>query len=340
MEILSAEKFNEFDLFCKNHPRGAFQQSPCWGNVKTEWQNEIVVSRNENGDIIGGISVLIRKIGFKSLMYACRGPVCDYNDEYVMSDIVKGIKALADKYKAYKFIMDPLVMADDNHMIATIKSYGFDIAEHADFHATIQPRYNYMLNYIKDLSEDELLLKFDRDTRYYIRYPQKKGVECKNLGIDGLKDFYEIYSKTGQRQGFTIRPIEYFEKMLNAFPDNVRLYMCYFEGKPLCGGVAVQYAGTTSHVYGCSNDELRNVRPTYLLQWELMKWALEGGCHTYDMQGVAPRPEDGEALYHVLKFKQNFTGEIIETAGEFTITFDSFYSNAIDFALKVRKMIK
>ena len=61
MEILTKDKYNEFDEFCAKHPHGAFQQSPRWGLVKTEWDNEVVVSRDENGAIKGGIFVLIRK---------------------------------------------------------------------------------------------------------------------------------------------------------------------------------------------------------------------------------------------------------------------------------------
>jgi len=274
-------------------------------------------------------------------MYACRGPVCDYTDKAVVMDLLEGIKQLAKKYKAYTFIMDPLVMVDDAQTIAFFKDCGLKITEHAPFHDTIQPRYNYMLRYLKDMTQDELMMKMNRDTRYYLRYPEKKGVVCKNLGLEGLDDFYEIYSATGVRQHFTVRPKEYFVKMLNGLGENCRLYMCYSpDGEPLCGGVAVQYAGTTSHVYGCSNDKLRNLRPTYLLQKYLMFWALEGGCHTYDMQGVATRPEDGEALYRILDFKSNFTGEVVETAGEFKITFDGLYEKLIDTALKIRTKIK
>lgn len=82
------------------------------------------------------------------------------------------------------------------------------------------------------------------------------------------------------------------------------------------------------------------MRPTYLLQKYLMTWALEGGCHTYDMQGVAPSPQDSVELYRILEFKSNFTGEVVETAGEFTITFDSLYAKAVDAALKIRRKLK
>ncbi len=340
MEILSKEKYTEFDEFCSKHPHGAFQQSPRWGIVKSEWDTEVVVVRDDEGQIKGGIFILIRKMGIKSMMYACRGPVCDYTDADMIKELLEGVKQVAKKHNAYQFIMDPLVMVDDADTIALFKSCGLDIHEHAPFHETIQPRYNYMLNYIKDMTIDEVVAGMDRDTRYKMRYPYKKGVEYKNCGLAGLDDFYKIYSETGIRQHFSIRPKNYFEKMVEAFGDNCRIYMAYYEGKPLCGGVAVQYAGTTSHVYGCSTAEMRNLRPTYGLQNELMTWACEGNCHTYDMQGVAPRPEDGEELYRILDFKSNFNGRVIETAGEFTITFDKLYAKAIDTALMLRKKIK
>ncbi len=341
MEILNKELYDEFDRFCAAHPQGAFQQSPRWHKVKTEWECEIVVSRDENNNIKGGIFLLIRKIGIKSMIYACRGPVCDYTDKEVITDLLEGVKTVAKKYKAYRFICDPLIMADDKETIEFFKSCGLKINENAPFHDTIQPRYNYMLRYLKGLTMDELMMKMNRDTRYYLRYPEKKGVVCKNLGLEGLDDFYRIYSETGVRQHFTVRPKEYFVKMLTGLGDNCRLYMCYSpDGEALCGGVAVQYAGTTSHVYGCSNEKMRNLRPTYLLQKYLMQWAIEGGCHTYDMQGVAPRPEDSEALYRILDFKSNFTGEVVETAGEFKIVFDPLYEKLIDTALKIRTKIK
>ena len=96
------------------------------------------------------------------------------------------------------------------------------------------------------------------------------------------------------------------------------MYMCYApDGRPICGGLSVNYAGKTAHVYGCSSDEheLRKLRATYLLQWEMMRWALSTGCRIYDMQGVAIRPEDSPQLYNVLGFKQNFTGEIVTPPG-------------------------
>ena len=97
MEILKKDLYSEYETFCLNHPKGAFQQSVNWAKVKKDWLHEVVVSRDENGKIIGGVSVLIRKIGPFGMMYAPRGPVCDYTDKTVMADLISGIKAIAKK---------------------------------------------------------------------------------------------------------------------------------------------------------------------------------------------------------------------------------------------------
>jgi len=71
-----------------------------------------------------------------------------------------------------------------------------------------------------------------------------------------------------------------------------------------------------------------------------MKWALSTGCHIYDMQGVATRPEDSEALYNVLGFKQNFTGEIVTTAGEFRVIYNAGVNVAVEAALHLRERMR
>ena len=190
MEILRKDKYDEFERFCSSHPHGAFQQSPYWGNVKTEWDSEIVVIRNGDGKITAGIFILIRKLGIKTMMYACRGPVCDYTDKAVISELMDGVKEVAKKHKAYVFIMDPLVTVDDEKTISLFKECGLTIKEHARFHDTIQPRYNYMLNYIKGMSIDELMAKSEL-------FADFKAVKEGNVWTTG-KSLYQATDIVGQ----------------------------------------------------------------------------------------------------------------------------------------------
>ncbi|MBQ5782708.1 MAG: peptidoglycan bridge formation glycyltransferase FemA/FemB family protein [Oscillospiraceae bacterium] len=142
MEILKKELYGEYEAFCLDHPNGAFQQSVHWAKVKKDWQQEVVVSRDSDGKIVGGVAVLIRKIGPFGMMYANRGPVCDYSNKAVMLDLVEGIKAVAKKHNGYKFICDPFVLAEDKETVQFFKDCGFSINENAAFRDTIQPRYN------------------------------------------------------------------------------------------------------------------------------------------------------------------------------------------------------
>lgn len=342
MEILKPEQYAEAEAFVATHPNGSFMQSPAWAKVKPNWKHEIVAVRDENGALRGTMSILIMPMGPGALMYAPRGPVCDYDDKALIAELLEGAAAVAKQYHAHILKMDPYLYEGDEKHIELFRSLGCDFTPDASFKDTIQPRYNYMLPYIKGLTEEELLAKFARETRYYIRYAPKQGVVCRH-GMECLDDFYKVYSETGERQGFSIRPRSYLQGFLDAFPEAARLYMCYSpDGEPICGGLSVNYAGRTAHVYGCSSDDhsLRRLRATYMLQWEMMKWALSTGCHVYDMQGVAITPEDSEALYNVLGFKQNFTGEIVTTVGEFRIVYNAAVNAALETALKVRSKLR
>ena len=342
MELLRPEQYGEAEAFVSQHRSGSFMQSPAWARVKPNWKHEVVVERGEGGRIKGSMSILIMPMGPGALMYAPRGPVCSYDDRETLTALLAGAAEVAKKYHAHILKMDPYLLAGDAAHIEMFRSLGCEFTPDAGFKDTIQPRYNYMLPYLEGLDEDGLLGKFARETRYYIRYPEKHGVVCR-YGSDCLDDFYKVYSETGERQGFSIRPKEYLAGFLAAFPTNARLYMCYApDSQPICGGLSVNYAGKTAHVYGCSSDdhELRKLRATYLLQWEMMKWALSTGCWVYDMQGVAVREEDSPQLYHVLGFKQNFTGEIVTTAGEFRVVYNPAVNAALEAALKVRSKLK
>ena len=77
----------------------------------------------------------------------------------------------------------------------------------------VQPRFVYCFDY-NGLSEDELMLTFKSDYRNRIRKAPKKGVEVKICGKEALDDFVRIMSETGERDGFSTRPKEYFAKIL------------------------------------------------------------------------------------------------------------------------------
>ncbi len=64
--------------------------------------------------------------------------------------------------------------------------------------------------------------------------------------------------------------------------------------------------------------------PTYLLQWEAMRWARARGCTSYDLWGVpdaelaeleAGFTTRGDGLWGVYRFKRGFGGVLRRSAG-------------------------
>ncbi|MDL2215503.1 peptidoglycan bridge formation glycyltransferase FemA/FemB family protein [Ruminococcaceae bacterium OttesenSCG-928-N02] len=342
-EILHPREYALYDEFVQKHKMGYFTQGTPWAKVKDNWGHEVVVCRNDAGEIVGGMLILIRKIGIKTMLYAPRGPICEYTDSDVLTRLLAGAREVAKKYKAYVLKMDPYVVEgceEEEAQVAAFAKAGCTFVRDAAFFATIQPRHNYMMTEIGGKTPEEVLKGFGGKTRYQVTMPQRKGVVCVNKGLEGMDDFYAIYKETGERQKFTIRSREYLEKIMNVWGEHARLYMCYFEGKPLCGGIAVQYAGKTSHLYGCSSEGMRNLNPTYLLQWGLINWALEGNCTIYDMQGIALREEDSKELAGVYVFKKKFTGRVVTTVAEFEVIYDKAYNRLANFAMKLRTALK
>lgn len=64
--------------------------------------------------------------------------------------------------------------------------------------------------------------------------------------------------------------------------------------------------------------------PTYLLQWEAMRWAASRGCTVYDLWGIPDEDETvledqfsirEDGLWGVYRFKRGFGGQIRRSVG-------------------------
>lgn len=341
MEILSPKQYAEYEDFCKQHPRGEITQSVHWHRVKNNWAHEIVVSRRADGSIAGGMSVLVRKTPFGSAMlYAPRGPVCDRGDRDTWDDLKRGADALAKKHHAHVFKIDPDIAESDDAFRAMMSDMGFRQFKGPEGFETIQARFNYRL-YLDGRDENAILMSLTQQTRRNIRIAQKHGVEVKVCGAEMLGDFVRIMRVTGERDGFNTRPQSYFERMLTALGAHCRLYMAFYEGAPVAGAITTNYAGKTCYIYGASDNVHRNVMPNYLVQWEMLRWAIETNCTVYDFQGVSGNIEDTESpIYGLYRFKKGFNGTLDELCGEYNYIYRPIAAKLFDVAVDVNERLR
>ena len=343
MRFVTDEKSKiEYKEFLEKHERCNFQQSPEWARVKDNWKNEIILAEDENKNIVGSLSVLIRKIPiFGNIMYSSRGPVCDIHNEKILNELTEGAKQLAQKYNAIVLRIEPDILSNDKEFRNIVEKLGYKIKDDAkNFREEIQPRYVFRLN-IKGKTEEEIFAGFHSKTRYNIRLATKKGVTVKEGTREDLSKFHKIMVETGARDGFIIRPLSYFEKMYdNLAPEHMKLLMAYYEGEPISGVIPIFYGNKTWYLYGASSNEHRNLMPNYLLQWEMIKMALKRNDDIYDLRGVSGVVDENHPQYGLYRFKKGFGAEFTEFLGEIYIPFNPLKYSLYKFSEKMFRTIR
>ena len=340
MRILQNKKDEEeYSDFLEKHERCNFQQSLEWAKVKQSWKREVILAEDTNGKINGSLMVLVRKIPFfGNIMYSARGPVCDIHNIEVLRQITEGAKELAKKYNAIVLRIEPDIKSDDTDFRNIMLELGYSIKDDAkNFRDEIQPRYVFRLD-TKNKTEDEIFKNFHQKTRYNVRLATKKGVTVKEGTREDLKDFHKIMVTTGIRDGFITRPLEYFEKMYDCLgPEHMKIFMAYYDGKPISGVIPIMYGNKTWYLYGASSNEHRNLMPNYLLQWEMIKIAISRKSDIYDLRGVPGIADDSNGLY---RFKKGFGAEYTEFIGEVYIPFKPLTYKAYKFSEKMFRSLR
>jgi lipid II:glycine glycyltransferase (peptidoglycan interpeptide bridge formation enzyme) len=100
------------------------------------------------------------------------------------------------------------------------------------------------------------------------------------------------------------------------------LLLALKDQNPLAGLIAFRNGDRSWYLYGASSDLERELMPTYLLQWEAMRWAKKYGCKLYDLWGIPDEDESvlesnfserQDGLWGVYRFKRGFGGQVIRS---------------------------
>ena len=341
-EFITEKTLPEYEAFVQSHPKGNFAQSYLWGKQKPMWQWDAIAVRGEDGAIRGSLAVMTRKVpGIgRTLMYGCRGPVCDLDDRETFSQLLDGAKVLAKKYKSYVIKIDPDVPSSNTAFSSMLQSFGFRAKEGGNNFEAIQPRYVFRLN-VEGKTEEELLANFHQKWRYNIRLAERKGVTVRICGKEMVPAFSDLMLTTGVRDGFVTRKPEYFAAMLDNLGEHARLYMAFDPNDtPIAGTLAIHYGDKVWYLYGASSNEHRNLMPNYLLQWRMIQWAVETNCRIYDFRGVSGDVSEDNPLYGLFRFKQGFGGDFTEFVGEMDLVLSPVIYWAVEHGTSVFKELR
>lgn len=171
--------------------------------------------------------------------------------------------------------------------------------------------------------EDELFENLKSKTRYNVNLAYKKGVKIyENSTQEGMSQYLEILQETIDRQGFYAHKPEYFQKMWDAFSDSgmIKIFNAVYQDKILVSWVMFLFNDVLYYPYGASRDLHREVMPSNLMMWEMVRFGKEQGCHTFDLWGSLGLDPDKDNPYHGFhRFKKGYGGEIMEFVGSYDL---------------------
>lgn len=312
-----------YSQFVREHSNCHFLQDPAWAQVKALWKWRGILALDDDGRILGAMSVLLRPLPLGChVAYAPRGPVCIRKDARVMESLTAGLKALAKQFKCLLTYLDPDEPESNEAFRMLMKELGYRERQSDDF-SGVQPQSVFRLS-LEDQTEESLLASFAQKTRYNIRLAQKRGVRVeqysggKEISQEALKSFDRLMQTTGERDHFLVRGSTYFEQLLHALKNDAVLYLAYLEERPIAGSIAIFYGDKAWYLYGASANEQRGAMPNYLLQWTMILEALKRECRIYDFRGVPGTGRTDDPLYGLYRFKKGFSGEHMRFTGLFT----------------------
>ncbi|RHB51093.1 lipid II:glycine glycyltransferase FemX [Exiguobacterium sp. AM39-5BH] len=224
----------EHDEFVKAHDRGDLLQLSSWANVKRQngWFAERIAVATDG--VTSGVALLlfkrVPKLPF-TLCYAPRGFVVDYDDVASLTALTEEAKRVAKANKAITVKIDPNIDRDEvPGLLTEMASLGFSHKGYGGGFDYAQPRFTMETDLRP--SEKEIFGKFHHKFRYNVRLAERKGIVCTEVGRDGLKTFADLMKVTGERDGFAIRGLDYFENLYDCLqPGDARLFLTKLEPK-------------------------------------------------------------------------------------------------------------
>jgi peptidoglycan pentaglycine glycine transferase (the first glycine) len=309
---------SQWDEWLENSPGGGhILQSYEWGEFKRRlnWRPvRLVLERDGQAVGLGQFLVFDTPLVPGTLMYCTKGPWLPWEDEEAVRAFFGGVLEAAERQNAHTIKIEPEVREQQTRVKDLLRALGFQ---------KFRWDLNFKTTMIVDLkpSEEDLLANMKGKTRYNVRLAAKKGVRIvEDNSPEARERFWGMFEQTADRNGFAIRrPRGYnfaaWQAMYDA--DRAHLFFATHEGDPLSAMLVYVFGHKFWYMLGASTNEKRNLMPSYLLQWEVMRWAKQRGITSYDMVAV-PSPdslEESNSLYGVYKFKVGFGGEVEDFVG-------------------------
>lgn len=230
MQFIEITK-ERYHKFWENHPLKTFLSAPEIGDLrKSSGWDVYYVGVEDNKKLVAAAMIVSHKRHFgKYEFYSPRGVLVDYENEDLLHYFLDEIKKFVKKHHGYIFRMDPYVIykerdidgniveggVDHSKVVSDLLKFGFKKVSIPNME---QVGWMFSLP-LEGKTKEQILKEMKAGTRNKIRKTEKFGITVKELSYDELGRFQNIMVETGERKNFSVRSVDYFQKMYQLFHD-------------------------------------------------------------------------------------------------------------------------
>ncbi|MFB9071718.1 lipid II:glycine glycyltransferase FemX [Citricoccus parietis] len=176
------------------------------------------------------------------------------------------------------------------------------------------------------------LNRMDSTSRRQTRKSTRSELTVSVGTVEDLPAWQALYEETAARDGFTGRPLAYFQRMFtelnsagsggsggsgdSAMDTECTLYLAHFGEQLLAAAIYVRQGQFGWYVYGASSSEERKRYAPRALQLRQIQDSLAAGCTWYDLGGMSPSLDPEYELAGLTRFKTTMGADVVQTLGE------------------------
>ncbi len=339
MKILNIDNQEQWDTWLKNNSQhNSFAQAWAWGDILlAEGKKVERLAVAEGEKVLAQAQIVYSQLPFGWQYAFCpRGPVVVSSIKYQVLSIYEQFEKYLKGRGCVFFRIEPDTL-NTEYLIPNTKKT-----------VDINPSATLILDLKK--SEEEILAGMHQKTRYNIHLAEKKDLKIKNekparttdivQSGGNLEVFWDLMSKTGSRDKFSLHHKKHYEKVLES--PMVFQLTAYEKEVSIAVAVFAKFGNTFTYLYGASDYAHRDLMAPYLLQWQGIKMGKSFGCERYDFFGVAPVTDGNYDLKHqyagVTRFKLGFGGIPFQAPGTFDVVIDNNKYKLYNFLRKLRRL--
>ena len=221
----------EYRTFWENHPLKTFLSAPEISELrkKSGWDTYFVGVKEKKKVIAASMLFSIKRHFNKYEFYSPRGYLIDFKDKKLVEFFTNELKKFVKEKNGYVLRIDPYIIYRQRDLDGNIVEDGEDNRDVVDNLISLgfkkvpvekaeQVTWMFSLD-LDGKTEEEILKEMKPNTRNQIKKTEKFGITVKEISYDELDRFQNIMVETGERKGFKVRKLSYFQEMYNLFHD-------------------------------------------------------------------------------------------------------------------------